>query len=267
MIDMGDILGPCATLLAVSLAVFVFTLPRSLTLYRERMSAYSDVDVPDSIKKRCLFRFFVFGDGFLLMSVGGISLILGVLFVIIMSQTIGLYLGSSTITIVKILENFDIFLLILVIVLIALLVASLALFTTEILVSEKRLPLLARVYAHRVLGRSSSTTDTNSLLPKARDLYIKEAFGDSVLHSVAALEIALRDRFDLPERVGFGRLIGEVSEKLERFMPIDTLIEIRRIRNIAAHPSPESQVTEEDAKHVLELVEDILSRIDEFYTN
>jgi len=98
-------------------------------------------------------------------------------------------------------------------------------------------------------------------------LYNKKSFGEVILYSVAALEIALRDRFNLPEGAGFGRLLGEVSEKLKDFMPVSTLIKIRGMRNIAAHPSPDRQVTEEDAKQVLELVEDILSRLDESSIN
>ncbi len=171
MIGMGDILGPCATLLAVSLAVFAFSLPRSLSIYRERMTAFTDLDVPETVRKRGLFRLFVFGDGYLLMSAGGVSLIIGIMFAIIMSQSINYFLGSSFITINKILENLDTFLWFLVIVLLVLLVASLALFSTEVLVAEKKLPLLARVYAHRILGRSSSKSDADSLLPVARDLY------------------------------------------------------------------------------------------------
>lgn len=261
MIEVRDLLGPGATLSAVTLAVFVFAFSRSLAIFNEKRAALLEADVPDPVKKQKLFIFFVFGDSILMFMISFLSLVIGILFVIVLYQSLQLYLGSPLFTVDKILGDFSYLLLMLVIILAFFLVASLALFATEAIIGEKKLPLLARVYARSVLGRRSSNAEAGSLVPEARFLYEKEAFGESVLYSVASLELALRNKLDLPEGVGFRRLLGSVREKLGEVIVADELIKIRNIRNIAAHPSPERKVTKKDAEQVLHLVGKILQRL------
>ena len=265
MFEVGDLLSPSATLAAISLAVFIFSFPRSLSIYKEKRTALLEADVPDPVKEQRLFKLFVFGDGLLLFFTGLMSLTMSILFIIFMSRTISLYLGSPFLTASRVLGDFGQLLLLSLIVLIVLVLASLALFTTEVIVGEKRLPLLARVYARSVLGRGSSKVEIDSLVPEARSLYEKGAFGESVLYSMASLELALRNNLDLPEGVGFGRLLGTVRERLEGVISVEELIEIRRLRNSAAHPSPERRVTKQDAEQVLHLVENILQKLQASY--
>lgn len=261
MIGVGDLLGPGATLAAVALAVFAFTLPRALAIYKEKRAALLEADVPNHVKKQKKFILFVFGDSQLLFLISFLSLIIGIGFVISLYHALQLYLGSPLFTIDRVLGEFSFLLFTLFILLIVLLAASLALFTAEVIIGEKKLPLLARIYARSVLGRRSSKVEANSLVPEARKLYDKEAFGESVLYSMASLELALRNKLDLPEGVGFGRLLGSVSEKLGGVISAEELIKIRNVRNIAAHPSPEKQVTKEEAEEVISRVGEILKRL------
>lgn len=261
MIEVRDLLGPGATLAAVALAVFAFTFPRALAIYKEKRAAVLELDVPDSVKKRNLFVLFVFGDSLLLFMTSILSLTIGIGFVISLYHTLQIYLGSPLFVIDRVLGEFSFLLFMLFIVLTVLLAASLTLFTTEVIVGEKKLPLLSRVYVRSVLGRRSSEVEADSLIPEAKNLFEKEAFGESVLYTMASLELALRNKLDLPEGVGFGRLLGSVREKLERMISAEELIKIRSVRNIAAHPSPDRRVTKQDAEQVLRLVEDILRRL------
>jgi len=222
-------------------------------------------DVPEPVKKQNLFVLFVFGDSYLLLVTSIVSLAIGVSFVLILYRSIRLYLASPVFTLDRILGDFSTLLFMLVLILAVFLVASLTLFTTEVIIGEEKLPLLARVYARSVLGRRYSKVDADSLVPEARKLYEKEAFGESVLYSMASLELALRNKLDLPEGVGFGKLLGSVRDKLGEVISAEELIEIRRVRNIAAHPSPERRVTKQDAERVLHLVEDILRRLGQDY--
>jgi len=262
MIEPKDLLGPSATLLAVTLAIFAFALTRAFEVYNKKRTALLEADVPDPVKKQKLFFLFVFGDGLLLFMVSFMSLVIGICFVIVLHKTLSVYLGSPLFTVDSIIGDFGFLLLMLIIVLIIFLMASLALFTTEVIIGERKLPLLARVYARRVLGRRSTQVEADSLVPEARNLYEKEAVGESVLYSMASLELALRNKLDLPAGVGFGRLLGSVREKLGEVISAEELIKIRGVRNIAAHPSPERQVTKQDAEQVLRLVEDILQRFE-----
>lgn len=261
MIEVGGLLGPSATLSAVALAVFAFAFPRVLEIYNKKRTAVLEADVPDPVKRQKIFVLFVFGDSYLLFMTSTLLLLIGAGFVIALYHSLKLYLGSSLFTIDEILGDFGFLLIMLALVLIGLFVASFALFTAEAFIGEEKLPLLARVYARSVLGRRSRKTETDSLSHEARLLFKKESFGESVLYSVASLELALRNRLDLPEGIGFGRLLVSVRERLGEVIAIDELTKIRNIRNIAAHPSPERKVTRKDAEQVLHLVGNILQRL------
>jgi hypothetical protein len=263
MIELGDLLGPGATLLAVTFAVFVFTLSRALERGNKKRAALLEADVPDTVRNQSSFRLFVFGDSLIFAIISVLSLAVGIGFVIFLHDALKLFFASSVAVsdIEGVVGEFRFLLFMFCIVLIILLPASLALFTTEVIIGEKKLPLLARVYARSVLGRQSSRVDANSLLPEARRLYENRAFGESVLYSVASLELALRDKLDIPAGVGFGRLIGSVSEKLAGVVPVEELIKVRKVRNIAAHPSPGKRVTKKEAERVLLLVEKILRKL------
>lgn len=265
MIEARDLLAPGATLLAVALAVFAFALPRALEIGRKKRAALLEADIPDSVKKQNKFLWFVFGDSITLFMASILSLMIGVGFVIFMHDTLKLYLDSPLLTIDRVLEEFRFLLFMLFGALIVLFVGSLTLFTTEVIIGEKNLPLLARVYARGVLGRWPSKVDTDSLVPEARNLYKKGAFGESVLYSTASLETALKSRFNLPINLNFGRAIVELKEQLGKIVPVEELNNIRVIRNIAAHPSPERKVTKKDAEQALRLVEKILKRLEKNY--
>jgi hypothetical protein len=79
---------------------------------------------------------------------------------------------------------------------------------------------------------------------------------------VASLEFALKSRFNIPIHLNFGRAIVELKEELGKIVPVEELNTIRKIRNIAAHSSPEGRVAKKDAKQVLRLVEDILQKLE-----
>jgi hypothetical protein len=264
MIEVGDLLGPGATLLAVALAIFVFALARALERGNKSRKALLEIDVPDSVKEQKSFRLFVFGDSLIFAIISVLSLVVGIGFVIFLHDALKLFFVSpvAAADIEGVVGEFRFLLIMFFIALLILLPASLALFTTEVIIGEKKLPLLARVYARSVRGRRSSKVDADSLLPEAKKAYRNKAFGETVLYSVASLELALRDKLDVPAGVGFGRLISSVSEKLAGVVPVEELIEVRKVRNIAAHPSAGEKVTKKDAERVLQLVEDMLQRVE-----
>jgi mRNA interferase RelE/StbE len=265
MIEPKELLSPTATLFAVIFAIFVFLFMRALAMYRERQITLSEVDVPDYIRKRLGFKIGALGDVLLLFLSGVLLLVLGIVYCpALLYRIANFYLGSEMFSSAQILSDFRGLTLWFGILSSVVLAAVLALFSNEVFVS-KRLPTIVRVYIGSVLGRRATKAEADSLLPEARILYEKDAFGESVLHSMASLELALRNKLDLPAGVGFGRLLGGVVDKLGGVISPEELLIIRRVRNIAAHPSPERRVTKQDAEQVLHLVENILWRLQPGY--
>jgi len=267
MFEPKDLLAPTVTLLAVLFAVFAFLFPRAIELYRTRMAKLSEIDIPDHVRKNCGFRVGILGDSFLLFVISFALLIAALIYCpITLSRVADYYLGTQyvgfeRIDIYSFLRDFKQMTIFLTVVFSFVPGAVLCLLVEDMFFS-KRLPTLVRFYIKNVLERRPSKEEADSLLPEARRLYESKAFGESVLYSMASLELALKNKFGLPVNVGFGRLLGSVIERLGGVISAEELIKIRRVRNIAAHPSPESRVTRQDAEQVLHLVEDILQRLE-----
>lgn len=260
-LELKELLSPVATLLAVVFAIFAFTFPRSLTLYKERRASIYEIDVPSSVKKQFVFRFSVLGDSYLFFLTSLIMLILGSGFGALLLKITRAYSGSQPITGIEALGEFGMLLTWLGFAISFLIGASLLLFANEIYFSEKKSPVLVRFFIRSVLGQRTPMFEAESLLPEAHTLYKNEAYNESVLNSYAALEIELKNRLGLPPNVGFGRILGGVREELGDVILTNELLLLRRYRNIAAHPTPEGQISEKAAKKVLNLIEDIIRRL------
>lgn len=262
MLEPKELLAPVAALFAVIFAIFGFLFPRVLVLYRERKSALSEIDVPDNIKKRFGFKIGALGDVFLLFTTSVSLLALGVLYCpALLYRIANFYLGSKDFCSEQILTDFRDFVFSFGILASVALVAIIAYFFNDIFVSEKKLPALVRIYVRNVLGQRVARSETEKLLPEAKRLYEMGAYGAAILHSVASLEIALKSRFDLPAHLSFGRVIVSVTEELSKTVSVKELNNIRKIRNMAAHPTPERSVTKEEAEKVLSSVDSIMQKL------
>jgi HEPN domain-containing protein len=262
MIELKELLAPTAALFAVIFAIFGFFFPRALTLYRERRAALSEIDVPDHIRKRFGFKIGALGDVILLYVTSVSLLILGIVYCpALLYRIANFYLGSQMFSSTEILSDFRSLSLWFGILSSAVLVAVLALVTNDMFAS-KRLPLLVRVYIGNVLGQRASKAEADKLLPESKRLFEVGAYGEAILNSVASLEIALKSRFNLPLQLSFGRVIISLEEELGKIVPVEELNNIRKIRNMVAHPTPERHVTREDAEKVLNLVDSIVRRLE-----
>lgn len=262
MIEPRDLLGPTATLLAVTFAIFAFLMIRVLALLKERRAALSEIDVPDDIGKRVGFRIGVLGDILLLSGTGIAIFLVGIVYCPNLLYRISdYYLGSTKFTASDILLMFRELLSALMLVSVVLFAVPFVLIANDVFVN-KRWPLIVRIFAGNVLRQKLVSRDeAKTLLPEARKAYNRGAFGQAILYGFTSLELELKNRFGLPADVGFGRILGVVIEKLGGVVSPDELLRIRRLRNTAAHPSPERRVTSEDAEEALSLVENILQRL------
>jgi len=258
MLELKELLAPTAALFAVIFAIFGFLFPRALTLYRERQAVLSEVDVPDHIRRRVRFRIGALGDILLLFMTSVSLLILGIIYCpALLYRIANFYLGSQTFSSAEILSDFRDLSLWFGVLSSAVVVAVLALLSNDIFAS-KRLPLLVRVYIGNVLGQRASKAEADKLLPESKRLFEMGAYGEAILNSVASLEIALKSRFNLPSQLSFGRVIIGLKEELGEIVPVEELNNIRKIRNMVAHPTPEKHVTREDAEKVLNMVDSIV---------
>jgi HEPN domain-containing protein len=263
MLDPMELLAPIATLFAVIIAIFAFMFPRALELYKERLSAISEIDVPDYIRERFGFKIGALGDALLLFSTSVLLLGLGTIYCpALLYRIANFYLGSTDFGASQILSDFREFVLAFGIFSALALVAVVTLFINDVFFSEKRLPALVKIYLRNILGQRVRKAETKKLLPESKRLLKMGAYGEAILNSIASLEIALKSRFDLPLHLSFGRVIIDLKEELGKIVSLEELNNIRKIRNMAAHPTPERRVTKEDAETVLNVVDSIMRRLE-----
>ena len=262
MFEPKDLLAPTATLFVVIFAISSFLILRALALYRERMMALSDIDVPEDIRKRFGFRIGIVGDFLLLFMVGISLLVLGVVFCPdLLYKIANFYLGSTALSKGEILIKFRDLASWLKIISVAVLVTPFVLLGNDMFVSKK-LPIIVRVFAGSVLGqRIVSDDESKTLLPEARKFYEEGILGQAVLYAVAALEVRLKNKMGIPANYGLRKVVSEVTDKLEKVVSREELEVITKVRNIAAHPSRERRVGREDTKQVLSIVERILNAL------
>jgi hypothetical protein len=137
MIEPKELLAPTATLFAVIIALFAFMFPRALTLYRERLSAVSQIDVPDRVRKRFRFKIGALGDVLLLFVTSSWLLGLGTIYCpALLYRIANFYLGSTHFSSGQILSDFGNFVRWLGILTALALVAVVTLVVNDVFVSE-----------------------------------------------------------------------------------------------------------------------------------
>lgn len=181
MFEPKELLGPIATLFAVLFAIASFLFIRAIVIYKEKQKALSEIDIPENIKRRVGFIFGTHGDILIIFSTGILTLILGVYYCPeLLYKIASFYLGSSSISPEKILNDFKELVDTLRWFSFAVIIVPFVLFASDIFIS-KRLPVIVKFYAGNVLGqRLIKKEEADSLLPEARRLYESKAFGESV---------------------------------------------------------------------------------------
>lgn len=263
MIEPKDLLAPTATLFAVTFAVFVFLFIRASQLYKERRAALFEVDVPSDIRKRTGFKIGVLGDVIVALTTSITVLILGLIYCpALLSRIASFYLGSQTFSSTEILSQFRELSQWLMAASILVIVSIFAIFSGGVFISG-RLPILARVYIRKVLGERAIKVEADSLLPEARSAYERGAFGEAILYSVVALEVAAQNKLSLPVKTRLRDVIQRMQDAKISDITGKQLEDIVQVRNKAAHPLPERPVTGGDAKQVLSMVEKLLKELGE----
>jgi macrodomain Ter protein organizer (MatP/YcbG family) len=262
MIEIKELLAPCATIFALLFAIFAFLLPQALKLNRQTRIMLSKVEVPDSIRKDWRFRIGVSGHTMLLGLVGLYSLALGAMYCpILLNRIVQYYLGSQAYSVNEILRDFSDLTRWIIVLGGIILVAACAMIVDDLFVSEKH-PTLVKVYIKDVLNIRVADKEVSSLLLEAHTLFNQEKYLESVLYSTAALEYAIRSKLGVLPQYGWNNLTDIILQKLGA-SNAETLHRIRQIRNIAMHPTPNTSITEKDSKEVLEASSDLIRQLEQ----
>lgn len=262
MIEVKELLAPCATIFALLFAVFAFLLPQAIRLGNETIRMLSKVEVPDIIRKNWRFRVGTFGHSMLLSLVGISSLVTGAVYCpLIMHRIVQYYLGSQTSSANEILSDFNELTQWIIALSIVIVVAALAMLANDLFIS-KRYPTLLRVYIKRILDMKVSDEEASSLLPEARTLFNQEKYLESVLYSIAAVEYAIRGELGVSPPSGWGTLTDPLLHRLGSSVA-PTLQRIGQIRNNALHPTPNTSITKKESEEVLKASSDLMRQLEQ----
>jgi len=252
-----------AALAAITLAIFVFLLPKTVEIRNARWKSMLTLDMPDNVRNSKRFRAEVFLDNFGMYALAFANLLLALYFVAILANGISDYFGmqatflfTSTLPIefVRALKAFWI-------VLAALLFVSLLWLLAGNQIS-KTLPIIVRAYAEMTLDVSRERGVKQELLSAARSYLQEGEYNKAILHSVTSLEYELRKKLNLGPNKSFAAVMSKlVSSDLPWVNPpeIDDLV---RVRNNVAHKVGSTDHGEKKAKAVFESVDRILSNLD-----
>ena len=261
MIEIKELLAPCATIFALLFAIFAFLLPQALRLVNQLSSNLSKVEVPDSIRKDWRFKIGVSGHIMLIGLVGIYSLTVGVVYCpILMNRIIQYYLGSRAYAVDEILSNFSELTEWIMALGVIVLVAAFVMIANDIFISEKY-PTLLKVYTKDILDVRQKDKEVSSLLPEAHTLFNQGKYLESVLYSAAALEYTIRRKLGVSAQHGWSNLT-DITQKTGA-LNAEKLHRIRQIRNIAVHPTPNTSITEKESKEVLEASSDLIRQLEQ----
>jgi hypothetical protein len=262
MIEIKELLAPCATIFALLFAIFAFLLPQALKLYSQIRTMLSKVEVPDSIRKDWKFKIGVLGHTMLLSFVGLYSLTLGAIYCpILLNRIVQYYLGSQAYSVNEILRDFGDLTRFIVVLGGITLVAVPAMIANDFFISEKY-PTLVKVYIKDVLDIRVADKEVSSLLPEAHTLFNQEKYLESVLYSAAALEYAIRSKLGVLPQYGWSNLTDIIFQKMGA-SSAEKLRRIRQIRNIATHLTPNTSITKKESKEVLEASSDLIRQLEQ----
>lgn len=262
MIEVKELLAPCAAIFALLFAVFAFLLPQAIRLGNQTRSMLSEVEVPDTIRKSWRFRLGTSGHFALLGFVSISSLLTGAVYCpLIMHRIVQYYLGSQTHSANEILGNFNELTQFIMALSIIIVVTALAMVANDLFISENY-PALLKVYIKKILGIKTSDEEVSGLLPEANSLFGQGKYLESVLYSTAALDHAMRSKLGVSRQYGWRALTNIALHELGASNAA-ILDRIGAVRSSAIHPTPNTSITKDEAKEILEASRGLIKQLGE----
>lgn len=260
-LEIKELLAPCAAIFALLFAAFAFLLPQALRAYDKTRTMLSKAEVPDGIRSDWRFMIGVHGHSMLLTLTSLLSLFLGATYCALLYRITQYYLGSQAYSANAILTDFSRLTFCVGILVCIIIAAAIAMMVHDVFISE-RYPTLLKAYIKKVLDVRPKDKEVRILLSQARTLFNQGKFSESILYGAMALEYAITSKLDVPPQSGWVSLVNTINQKMG---PSDAekLRSIGVIRNKAAHPTPDTSVTDTEAKEVLEISSGLIKRLEQ----
>lgn len=257
------LIAPSAALVAITLAIFIFLLPKTVEIRNARWKSMLNLDMPDDIRNSKGFRIEVFLDNLGMYAMAFANLILAILFVAVLVNAISSYFGiQGTFLFSNPLHiEFIRALKLLWIVLATLFVVSLLWLLAGNQIN-KTLPIMTRAYAEMTLDISREKGVRQELVDAARRFFHDGEHNQAILHSVTALEYELRKKLNLGPNMSFTAVMSKLTTADLTWFDSTEINCLIRMRNNIAHKTCSIAYGEEEVKGVLESVDRILSQLD-----
>ena len=252
-----------AALVAITLAIFIFLLPKTVEIYHIRWKSMQNLDMPDDVRNSKRFRVETFLDNFGMYVLSIASLLLGVYFIAILINAVSDYFGVPGTFLfynppqIEFLRALKILFFVLGAMFI---VALLWVFAGSQI--SKRLPIIIRAYAEMTIDLSRERGVKQELLSASRSYLQEGAYNEAILHSITSLEYELRKKLNLGPNNSFAAVMSKlISSDLAWVNPRE-INDLVIVRNNVAHKIGSVNYGEKEAKEVLESVYRILNHLD-----
>ncbi|MCJ7576704.1 MAG: hypothetical protein MUO80_08575 [Dehalococcoidia bacterium] len=253
-----------AALVAITLAIFVFLLPKTVEIHNTRWKSMLNLDMPDNVRNSKRFRTEIFLDDIGMYVLAFASLLLAVYFTAILTNAISAYFGLPATFVLNNPPQIEFLraLKCLFFLLCAMFTVSLLWLTAGGLIS-KRLPIIFRAYAEMTIDVSRAIGVKQDLLSTARSYLQEDAYNEAILHSATALEYELRKKLNLGPNNSFAAVMSKLIDSDLAWVNPTEINDLIIARNDVAHKKIGSiNYGEREAKEVLESVDRILGHLD-----
>lgn len=264
MIEYKDFIVPSIAIAALSVAIFVFMLPRTRETSSTRWKAMLSIDMPDAILNSLRFRTEVFFDTMGMYAVSFVSLLIGIWFTGILVKAASIYFGIPILMRLGIsLPSTFIYGLeaLLSLLWIMLVVSMLWLLAGRFI--SKNMPIIIQAFATIVLESKVSIRTTDELMSTARNLLAENKYEQAILHATTALECEVRKLLNLDQDKSFTAVISRLTKADLSGVTVEQLNHIVLARNDIAHQRGNKTYSERDARELVEQLENLLRQLRE----
>lgn len=252
-----------AALVAITVAIFVFLLPRTVEIYHIRWKSMQNLDMPDEVRNSKRFRTEIFMDNIGMYALSFVSLSLGVYFIAILVNAVSDYFGVPGTFVFYNPPQIEFLraLKILFFVLAAMGSVALLWLSAGRLIS-KQLPIIIRAYAEMTVDLSRERGVKQELLSAARSYLQEGAYDEAILHSITSLEYELRKKLNLGPNNPFAAVMSRLIRADLTWVAHEEVNDLIIMRNNVAHKMGSVNYGEKEAREVLGSVDRILEHLD-----
>lgn len=199
-------------IITISLAVFVFLIPKANEIIKTRWKSMLSIDMPYHVLNNARFRLEILLDTMGMYFLALAFLTLGSYFTTILANTAAIYfekdipfafLGDLPTAFINGVRYLGL--------LMSFIIVVIFLWFTAGYNITKKLPIMIKVYAQIVLDTSRPVDARTELMEESKKLLLSNKYDESILHSITALEYELRKKLNLDTKYSFSAVISKLA--------------------------------------------------------